>query len=91
MCLTKYLASDAPDSTYVAHAPLSLRVEDAIELTHQAGGIAVLAHPGSYTRIHDIDQVVRHLRQAGLDGLKCAIPTRKTVGITKHLPQWSLP
>ncbi len=65
----QYLAADAPHSTYVPRG-FSLRVEEAIELIHQAGGIAVLAHPGSYTRIREIDQVVRRLRQAGLDGLE---------------------
>lgn len=65
----QYLAADALHSTYVARA-FSLRVEETIELIHQAGGIAVLAHPGSYTRIHNIDQVVRRLHQAGLDGLE---------------------
>jgi len=65
----QYLAADALHSTYVARA-FSLRVEETIELIHQAGGIAVLAHPGSYTRIRNIDQVVRRLRQAGLDGLE---------------------
>ncbi len=65
----QYLAADAPNSTYVART-FSLRVEDAIELIHQAGGIAVLAHPGSYTRVRDIDAVVRCLHQAGLDGLE---------------------
>lgn len=65
----QYLAADAPHSTYVPRG-FSLRVEEAIELTHQAGGIAVLAHPGSYTRVRQIDQVVRRLHQAGLDGLE---------------------
>lgn len=65
----QYLATDAPNSTYVPRT-FSLRVEEAIELTHQAGGIAVLAHPGSYTRIHNVDDVVRRLRAAKLDGLE---------------------
>ncbi len=65
----QYLAADAPHSTYVART-FSLRVEEVIELTHQAGGIAVLAHPGSYTRVHSIDSLVRRLHQSGLDGLE---------------------
>lgn len=65
----QYLAADAPNSTYVQRA-FSLRVEDAIDLAHQAGGIAVLAHPGSYTRVSDIDHVVARLADAGLDGLE---------------------
>ena len=65
----QYLAADAPNSTYVQRA-FSLRVEEAIELTHQAGGRAVLAHPGSYTRVQDVDDVVARLAAAGLDGLE---------------------
>ncbi len=65
----QYLAPDAPQSTYVTRA-FSLRVEDAIEVTHAAGGVAVLAHPGSYTRVRDIDDAVRRMRAAGLDGIE---------------------
>lgn len=65
----QYLAADAPNSTYVPRA-FSLRVEEVIELTHQVGGLAVLAHPGSYTRVQDIDSVVARMAAAGLDGLE---------------------
>ncbi len=64
-----YLATDAPNSTYVERT-FSLTVDDAIELTHQAGGIAVLAHPGSYTRVQDIDAAVRLMVDMGLDGIE---------------------
>lgn len=66
---TQYLASGAPNSTFVPRA-YSLSVEDAIELSHQSGGIAVLAHPGIYTRIRYVDDVVRRLSDIGLDGLE---------------------
>lgn len=39
----------------------------AIELIHQAGGVAVLAHPGLYRS----DGVIPKLAEAGLDGLEC--------------------
>jgi 3',5'-nucleoside bisphosphate phosphatase len=65
----QYLAADAPNPTYVSRT-FSFRVEDAIAVTHTAGGIAVLAHPGSYTRVRDVDNAVRRLHQAGLDGLE---------------------
>lgn len=65
----QYLAADAPHSTYVART-FSLRVEEVIELIHQTDGIAVLAHPGSYTRVRAIESVVRRLHQSGLDGLE---------------------
>jgi predicted metal-dependent phosphoesterase TrpH len=65
----QYLAPDSPWPTYVARR-FALRVEEAIELTHVAGGLAVLAHPGCYTRLRDVDGVVRRLAAAGLDGLE---------------------
>lgn len=65
----QYLAADSPNSTYVMRT-FSLRVEDAIEITHVAGGIAVLAHPGSYTRVRNVEDAVRRMQQAGLDGLE---------------------
>ena len=65
----QYLAPDAPNSTYVTRT-FSLRVEDAIEVTHAAGGIAVLAHPGSYTRVSNVDDAVRRMKEAGLDGIE---------------------
>lgn len=69
----QFLASDAPNSTYVERT-FSLRVEDAIELTHEAGGIAVLAHPGAYPRVRNIDGVVHRLAAAGLDGIEVRYP-----------------
>jgi predicted metal-dependent phosphoesterase TrpH len=69
----QFLASDAPNSTYVART-FSLRVEEAIEVAHAARGIAVLAHPGAYSRIHNIDGVVQRLAAAGLDGIEVHYP-----------------
>jgi predicted metal-dependent phosphoesterase TrpH len=40
---------------------------DAMDLLHQAGGLAVLAHPG----LNHCDQVIPHLAATGLDGLEC--------------------
>lgn len=40
---------------------------DAIELIHQAGGVAVMAHPG----LNRTDDVIPQLVEAGLDGLEC--------------------
>jgi len=65
----QYLAATAPNSTY-AKREFSLRVEECIEITHQAGGLAVLAHPGVYDRMRDVDDVIRRLSLVGLDGLE---------------------
>jgi 3',5'-nucleoside bisphosphate phosphatase len=39
----------------------------AIELIHQAGGVAVLAHPG----LNRTDEVIPGMIEAGMDGLEC--------------------
>ncbi|EEF58458.1 PHP domain-containing protein [Pedosphaera parvula] len=40
---------------------------DAIALIHQAGGVAVMAHPG----LNRTDDVIPELVEAGLDGIEC--------------------
>ena len=41
--------------------------EKALELIHQAGGVAVLAHPG----LNHTDEVIPGMVAAGLDGIEC--------------------
>ncbi|MBI1297911.1 PHP domain-containing protein [bacterium] len=72
----QFLASDAPNSVYVGRA-FSLTVEAAIELTHAAGGVAVLAHPGIYHRVQDIDNTIQRMIDAGLDGIEIHYPYAK--------------
>lgn len=50
---------------------------DAIELIHQSGGLAVMAHPG----LNRTDEIIPELVAAGLDGLECFH--------TKHTPSTS--
>ncbi len=69
----QYLASDAENSTHVRRR-FSLRVEDAIELTHAVGGKAVLAHPGSYKRMRNLEDALRRMVDIGLDGLEVYYP-----------------
>lgn len=40
---------------------------DAIDLVHQAGGVAVMAHPG----LNRCDDLIPALAECGLDGLEC--------------------
>src|SRR5262249_18299642 len=40
---------------------------EGIELIHQAGGLAVMAHPG----LNRTDEVIPDLVDAGLDGIEC--------------------
>jgi len=81
----EYLAADAENSTYVTRA-FSLRVEECIEVAHRAGGVAVLAHPGLYDRVQDVDGVVRRLTAAGLDGLEIWYPYGHSRGLTHLAP-----
>ncbi len=69
----QFLAADAPNSVFVKRS-FSLRVEDAIALAHAAGGSAVLAHPGIYSRVRNIDDAVARMVAAGLDGIEIRYP-----------------
>lgn len=50
---------------------------EAIQLVHDAGGLAVMAHPG----LNRTDEIIPELVQVGLDGLECYHP--------KHSPSAS--
>jgi 3',5'-nucleoside bisphosphate phosphatase len=51
----------------------------AIELIHQAGGVAVLAHPG----LNHCDEVIPEMVRAGLDGLEC-LHTKHSTSTMEH-------
>jgi hypothetical protein len=52
---------------------------DGIELIHQAGGLAVMAHPG----LNRTDEVIPDLVEAGLDGIEC-FHTKHSTGTSQH-------
>jgi len=52
---------------------------NAIELIHQAGGIAVLAHPG----LNRSDEVIPSMVEAGLDGIEC-FHTKHSASHSRH-------
>jgi predicted metal-dependent phosphoesterase TrpH len=54
---------------------------DAIELIHQAGGLAVMAHPG----LNRTDDVIPRLVDAGLDGLECFHTKHSPVTTERYL------
>lgn len=54
----------------------------AIELIHQAGGLAVMAHPG----LNRTDDVIPILVKAGLDGIEC-FHTKHSTHATEHYLQ----
>jgi 3',5'-nucleoside bisphosphate phosphatase len=55
---------------------------EAIEMIHEAGGIAVLAHPG----LNRTDEVIPEVIAAGLDGLEC-FHTKHSTYMTEHYLQ----
>jgi 3',5'-nucleoside bisphosphate phosphatase len=52
---------------------------NAIDLIHQAGGLAVLAHPG----LSRTDEVIPQILEAGLDGLEC-FHTKHSTSMTER-------
>lgn len=63
----RYLGNDAP-----AYVPrFRLTIPEAIAMIHQAGGVAVLAHPGRYA---NPTKVIGEAIAAGVDGLEVYYP-----------------
>jgi hypothetical protein len=54
---------------------------DGIELIHQAGGLAVMAHPG----LNHTDEVIPGLAEAGLDGIECFHTKHSTATVEHYL------
>jgi predicted metal-dependent phosphoesterase TrpH len=54
----------------------------AIELVHQAGGLAVMAHPG----LNRTDDIIPILVKAGVDGIEC-FHTKHSTAMTEHYLQ----
>lgn len=54
---------------------------DAIELVHQAGGLAVMAHPG----LNRTDNIIPGLVAAGLDGIECFHTKHSTTMSERYL------
>ncbi|HTR42779.1 MAG TPA: PHP domain-containing protein [Pseudomonadales bacterium] len=54
---------------------------DAIELVHQAGGLAVMAHPG----LNRTDDIIPSLVDAGLDGIECFHTKHSTAMSERYL------
>ena len=63
-----------------AWAPkFKMSAAEATELIHQAGGVAVLAHPG----LSRADETIPALIRAGIDGLEC-FHTKHSTAVTEH-------
>jgi hypothetical protein len=54
---------------------------ESVELVHQAGGLAVMAHPG----LNRTDEIIPDLVAAGLDGIECFHTKHSTVMSERYL------
>jgi predicted metal-dependent phosphoesterase TrpH len=54
---------------------------EAVELIHQAGGLAVMAHPG----LNRSDEIIPDLVDAGLDGIECFHTKHSTAMAERYL------
>ncbi len=75
----KYLADDAP-----AYVPKFKQTpEEAIQFIHEAGGVAVLAHP----MLTNVDQLIAGFVRVGLDGLEvyCHCVSNMTISFYEGL------
>jgi predicted metal-dependent phosphoesterase TrpH len=73
----KYLKKGRP-----AWAPKTKMVAlECIDLIHQAGGLAVMAHPG----LNHTDDIIPALVEAGLDGIECFHTKHSTVMAERYL------
>jgi 3',5'-nucleoside bisphosphate phosphatase len=71
----RFLKKNRP--AWVPKAKMSAQA--AMELIHQAGGLAVMAHPG----LNRNDAAIPHLVEAGLDGIEC-FHTKHTPSMSQH-------
>ncbi len=58
--------------------PFALRLEDAVQVIREAGGIPVLAHPGLYTSARNLDGLIVQAARLGVLGLEVWYPYDKT-------------
>ena len=63
----------------------SLTLAEAIRVVVTAGGMPVLAHPGAYDKVRDVETVIRRAQEIGLQGLEIAYT------YNKNRPHYGLP
>ena len=73
----RFLKKNRP--AWVPKAKMSAR--EGVELIHQAGGLAVMAHPG----LNRTDEIIPGLVDAGLDGIECFHTKHSTKTAERYL------
>jgi 3',5'-nucleoside bisphosphate phosphatase len=77
LAFEKYLKKNRP--AWVPKTKMSAL--EAVELIHQAGGLAVMAHPG----LNRTDEIIPDLVNAGLDGIECFHTKHSTAMAERYL------
>jgi len=67
--------------------PFALRLEEAAALIREAGGLPVLAHPGLYTDVQDLEGMITRAARLGVLGLEVWYPYDKTRVCSDCSPQ----
>ena len=83
LAIQPFLAKNKKDTEGVIPRLISKRdVKKLIEAIHQAGGVAVLAHPACYWAL-SLDKLIKDLMKIGLDGVETYYPYPNLRGIVK--------
>lgn len=77
----EYLSVDGKAYT---ERSFSLTMAEAIQVVLKAGGVPVLAHPGAYDKVKDIEAMIRRAQEIGLQGLEIAYT------YSKNRPHYSM-
>lgn len=81
--LKKFFAADKSGTEHVLPRLLSFRnVKDLISAIHEAGGIAVLAHPACCWALN-LESLIKNLMKIGLDGVEVFYPYPRFRGVLK--------
>ncbi|MBR5555749.1 PHP domain-containing protein [bacterium] len=85
--LKSFFANNKKDATNVIPRLFSKRkIKELIDTIHDAGGIAVLAHPCCCWAI-SLDKFVQKLKELGLDGIEAYYPYPRLRGVVKFHKQ----
>jgi len=55
----------------------SLTLAEAIQVVVKAGGVPVLAHPGAYDKVNDVEAMIHRAQETGVQGLEIAYTYNK--------------
>ena len=68
-----------------ARRSFSLTLAEAVQVVVKAGGMPVLAHPGAYDKVKDIEAMIRRAQEIGVQGLEIAYT------YNKNRPHYDMP